>query len=85
MWESKHTVDSGVFCAIDRSSILTYVVFDCSDVIASLIESYDFELIGGSHGHAHLLPESLATCRQVHPDSSKHIGNKNFYMLCTSV
>ena len=45
-----------------------------SDLIAQFIRVYDFELSGGDHGDAHLLPERLATCRQMHPDASRDIG-----------
>ena len=45
-----------------------------SDLAAQFIRAYDFELSGGNHGDAHLLPERLATCRQVHPDSSTDVG-----------
>ena len=45
-----------------------------SELIRQFIRVYDLELSGGDHGDTHLLPERLATCRQVHPDETSDIG-----------
>ena len=53
-----------------------------SELIRQFIRVYDLELSGGDHGDTHLLPERLATCRQVHPDATRDIGISRTKHVC---
>ena len=68
-----HMVVSIVYLRKHPNSLDVFV-----ESIDELIKAYSYELRGGDHGDAHLLPERLATCRQVHPDdSANEIGSVN--------
>ena len=56
-----------------------------SELIRQFIRVYDLELSGGDHDDTHLLPERLATCRQVHPDETSDIGTCRTKHVCADV